>query len=138
MKESTHQKVVLTQPEFFKVCLALESNKEWFRDKRPNVREAATKLSELTGLSVSQSAVRNVKGATGIDWVAKMHGGRPDRSGRSLAGDVRTLATALRHLYVELGIPPTDSLQELYNRVNSKGPVTTANSFLNRNGLSEL
>lgn len=129
--EADTERRKVTQADFFKICMTLTANKEWFFENRPKIGQATEKLSELVGFEISPSTIKNAKETTGITWTVKNQGGRRDKLSGPSADNIRTLATALRHLYIKLGEEPTAALESLYQRRcshNGTGVISSVQS----------
>lgn len=107
----------LSHAEFYRVCEALKKHKQWFLTERPNLPDAAKKLSELSGLRVSIHSLSEAREVMEITWEAKKS---PNKPRQSRSTEIRTLATALFRLYRKLDEEPTAALTQLYEEVTSR------------------
>jgi hypothetical protein len=109
--------------QFFQACECLKKHKQAFLDERPTASEAALKLTQILGFTVSTSSVGHIKQATGINWQPRVKA--PGRSERKLytSRALRTLTVAVHRLYRKLGEEAPHSLMQLYNELAREAPV---------------
>lgn len=110
----------LSHAQFYKVCECLRKHKQEFLEVRPSQKDAAKRLSELSGFSVSDSTMGAIREATGITWQPK-YKAPSTKTQKTLA--VRTLTTALFRLYRKLNEEAPKALIDLYAEETGRYPA---------------
>lgn len=103
--EARASRTRITQAEFFRLCRYLEGKEERFKDmKQADIIKAVK--SDL-GLSIHNNALHRAEDALGVNWITyskpKAESSRRDQA----------LASAIAHLYSELGLEPSDEIMAM-------------------------